>query len=60
MYVLSHWQEEQFGWRVRQAWPSSICVIDTQDLHFIRRERMKALEQGALSHGGSSGVLEKC
>lgn len=38
--------EEQFGWRVRQAWPSSICVIDTQDLHFIRRERMKALEQG--------------
>ena len=39
-------QEEQFGWRVRQACPSSICVIDTQDLHFIRRERMKALEQG--------------
>lgn len=38
--------EEQFGWRVRQASPSSICVIDTQDLHFIRRERKRALEEG--------------
>lgn len=39
-------QEEQFGWRVRKAWPSSICVLDTQDLHFIRRHRMRAVEEG--------------
>jgi O-antigen biosynthesis protein len=39
--------EEQFGWRVRQTLPQCIRIIDTQDLHFLRRAREKALKQGA-------------
>ena len=35
--------EEQFAPRVQQHSPESINVIDTQDLHFLRRARHKAL-----------------
>lgn len=42
--------EEQFGWRVREASPESICILDTQDLHFLRLSREKnhrrALREG--------------
>ena len=31
--------EEQFGWRVRKNAPTALSVLDTQDLHFIRRSR---------------------
>ena len=31
--------EEQFGWRLRQLWPAALHVIDTQDLHAVRRAR---------------------
>lgn len=31
--------EEQFGWRVRDAAPDAACVLNTEDLHFIRRWR---------------------
>jgi glycosyltransferase involved in cell wall biosynthesis len=33
--------EEQFGWRCREAWPEAIHLIDTQDLHSLRRLREK-------------------
>jgi glycosyltransferase involved in cell wall biosynthesis len=39
--------EEQFGWRVAEASPDSIRVLDTSDLHFLRRTRQKALAAGA-------------
>ncbi len=32
---------------MRKACPSAVCVIDTQDLHFIRRQRARALQQGS-------------
>ena len=33
--------EEKFGWRVRSAWPASLRVLDTIDLHFLRLGRDK-------------------
>ena len=35
--------EEQFGWRVAKACPQSVRILDTTDLHFVRRARQKAL-----------------
>lgn len=39
--------EEQFGWRVRETWPEATQVIDTQDLHTLRRARERLLQAGA-------------
>ena len=36
--------EEQFGWRVQENCPNALRLLDTQDLHFLRRSRQKALE----------------
>lgn len=38
--------EEQFGWRVEENCPNAIRVLDTQDLHCLRRAREAALEAG--------------
>ena len=38
--------EEQFGWRVQENSPNSVRILDTIDLHFLRRARMAALEDG--------------
>ncbi len=35
--------EEQFGWRVREKCPSALLILDTEDLHFLRKGREKAL-----------------
>lgn len=37
--------EEQFGWRVRAACPTAVRVLDTIDLHFVRRARQRAVEE---------------
>ncbi len=34
--------EEQFGWRVAENCPNSIRILDTEDLHFLRKARGKA------------------
>ncbi|MBC2605304.1 glycosyltransferase [Pelagicoccus albus] len=36
--------EEQFGWRVAQALPDCLQVIDTSDLHCLRHAREQALK----------------
>ena len=36
--------EEQFGWRVKQHSPTTLLVLDTQDLHFLRRHRGAELQ----------------
>ena len=36
--------EEQFGWRVQEHSPQALRILDTQDLHFLRRARQRALE----------------
>ncbi|WP_176466327.1 glycosyltransferase [Aliifodinibius salipaludis] len=34
--------EEQFGWRVAEQCPDALQILDTEDLHFLRRARKKA------------------
>jgi len=36
--------EEQFGWRIKQAFPNIVSVLDTEDLHFVRRARTMAFK----------------
>ncbi|OSY87210.1 glycosyltransferase [Tenacibaculum holothuriorum] len=45
--------EEQFGWRVAEYVPKAIRVLDTEDLHFLRKVRHKQLKKGeAFSNEG--------
>ncbi|WP_010522931.1 glycosyltransferase [Aquimarina agarivorans] len=37
--------EEQFGWRVKKVCPDAICILDTEDLHFLRKQRKKQLSK---------------
>lgn len=37
--------EEQFGWRVQESCPEAIRVLDTEDLHFLRKSRELALKK---------------
>lgn len=34
--------EEQYGWRVQQECPNTLRILDTEDLHFLRKAREKA------------------
>lgn len=36
--------EEQFGWRVSQICPSAVKLLDTEDLHCLRKSRELALK----------------
>jgi len=36
--------EEQFGWRVAEYVPNAIRVLDTEDLHFLRKAREEAVK----------------
>lgn len=38
--------EEQFGWRVAKNCPNTIKILDTEDLHFLRKGREKAVKKG--------------
>lgn len=35
--------EEQFSWRVKKVCPNAIRILDTEDLHFLRKQRQKGL-----------------
>ncbi|MDZ7715405.1 MAG: hypothetical protein U5J95_04250 [Balneolaceae bacterium] len=37
--------EEQLGWRVAQHCPNALRILDTEDLHCLRRTRGKALKE---------------
>jgi O-antigen biosynthesis protein len=37
--------EEQFGWRVQEVCPSALRVLDTEDLHFLRKSRQLAVKE---------------
>lgn len=41
--------EEQFGWRVAKNCPDAIRLLDTEDLHFLRHARHKALKQNRVA-----------
>jgi len=36
--------EEQFGWRVSEQCPDALRVLDTEDLHFLRKAREEAVK----------------
>ncbi len=36
--------EEQYGWRVTEQCPEAIKILDTEDLHFLRRARQQAFK----------------
>ncbi|MCM4158938.1 glycosyltransferase family 4 protein [Antarcticibacterium flavum] len=36
--------EEQFGWRVSQSCPYALTILDTEDLHFLRKFREERLK----------------
>ena len=36
--------EEQYGWRVSEHCPEAIKILDTEDLHFLRRARQTSLK----------------
>lgn len=38
--------EEQFGWRVREVCPNALRILDTIDLHGLRRARHDAVKKG--------------
>ena len=38
--------EEQFGWRVEKACPAALRILDTEDLHFLRKARGEAVKNG--------------
>ena len=38
--------EEQFGWRVAENCPNALRVLDTEDLHFLRKAREEAVKNG--------------
>jgi hypothetical protein len=38
--------EEQFGWRVAEQCPHALRILDTEDLHCLRRVRKKAVNEG--------------
>ncbi|MDE0536140.1 glycosyltransferase [Tenacibaculum sp. L6] len=38
--------EEQFGWRVAEHCPKALRILDTEDLHFLRKVRHKQLKKG--------------
>lgn len=35
--------EEQFGWRIAEICPNCIRILDTEDLHFLRKARQQGL-----------------
>jgi glycosyltransferase involved in cell wall biosynthesis len=37
--------EEQFGWRVAENCPDSLRILDTEDLHFLRKARQEVLKK---------------
>ncbi|SMO78936.1 glycosyltransferase family 4 protein [Fodinibius sediminis] len=38
--------EEQFGWRVAEQCPDALRILDTEDLHCLRRARGRAVKAG--------------
>ena len=40
--------EEQFGWRVAQQCPNALKILDTEDLHCLRKAREEAFKDTSL------------
>ncbi|WP_046745047.1 glycosyltransferase [Kordia zhangzhouensis] len=42
--------EEQFGWRVAENCPDALRILDTEDLHSLRKARHQAIKDGIDFH----------
>jgi hypothetical protein len=53
--------EEQFGWRVREAWPRALNLLNTEDLHSLREARGQLLSaDGTIEqHWISSSITQR-
>lgn len=51
--------EEQFAWRVMDTCPNAIRVLNTEDLHFLREARHKALKQRKASRSGAESCYQE-
>lgn len=40
--------EEQFGWKVSEKCPTALRILDTEDLHFLRKARENAFKQNKI------------
>ena len=40
--------EEQFGWRVTEHCPNALKILDTEDLHCLRKGRQQAYKEGGV------------
>jgi O-antigen biosynthesis protein len=38
--------EEQYGWRVSEQCPNAVKILDSEDLHFLRKGRERAYKSG--------------
>jgi len=38
--------EEQYGWRVSEQCPNAVKILDSEDLHFLRKGRERAFKSG--------------
>ena len=38
--------EEQFAWRIAEKCPKALRILDTEDLHFLRKARKEAIKKG--------------
>jgi len=41
--------EEQFGWRIDETCPEAVKILDTEDLHFLRKTRTEAFKKNILA-----------
>lgn len=41
--------EEQFGWKVSEMCPETVRVLDTEDLHFLRKARENSFKQNKIA-----------
>ncbi len=51
--------EEQFGWRVAEVCPNAMRILDTEDLHFLRKSREQAVKDDKESNLKLSDIAKR-
>jgi len=51
--------EEQFGWRVAENCPNTLRILDTEDLHFLRKERKQQLNKSNAEESSFSEIAKR-
>ena len=48
--------EEQFGWRVNEQCPDALRILNTEDLHFLRKARHQVVKSGQAGGWGDVAI----